>query len=242
MDDLFAIMSKLKDSQDRILIPGISDDVAQISCEERRLLAAAAANIDLEAYKNEAGCKGFSHSAQTAEAILTSKWMLPSLTIHGIEGAHSGPGNKTVIPGKVLGKFSIRLVPNQEPAKVCTLVKQYLCEKWRELQSPNAFNVYMHHGGRPWVADYKHPNYQAAVRAVSAVYGQEPLMTREGGSIPITLTLQELTGKNVLLLPICQSDDGAHAQNEKMSVRNYISGVSCIGTAGCIFVYHLLYP
>lgn len=50
-------------------------------------------------------------------------------------------------------------------------------------------------------------------------------MTREGGSIPITITLQEVTGKNVMLLPMGQSDDGAHSQNEKISKRNYILGV-----------------
>ena len=32
----------------------------------------------------------------------------PSLSIHGIEGAFSGAGGKTVIPAKVSGKFSIR--------------------------------------------------------------------------------------------------------------------------------------
>lgn len=51
-------------------------------------------------------------------------------------------------------------------------------------------------------------------------------MTCEGGSIPVTLTLQQATGKNVLLLPVGAADDGAHSQNEKLDVRNYIEGVS----------------
>jgi len=34
----------------------------------------------------------------------------PSLSLHGIEGAFSGVGAKTVIPAKVSGKFSIRFV------------------------------------------------------------------------------------------------------------------------------------
>lgn len=49
-------------------------------------------------------------------------------------------------------------------------------------------------------------------------------MTREGGSIPVTLTLQEVTGKNVMLLPMGASDDGAHSQNEKIDKRNYVEG------------------
>ena len=62
-----------------------------------------------------------------------------------------------------------------------------------------------------------------------AVFGTDPDMTREGGSIPVTLTLQEATGKNVMLLPLGACDDGAHSQNEKMDRKNYIEGVSIAG-------------
>lgn len=59
------------------------------------------------------------------------------------------------------------------------------------------------------------------------MFGVEPDMTREGGSIPVTLTFQEVTQKNVMLLPVGSSDDGAHSQNEKINLVNYINGVSC---------------
>lgn len=49
------------------------------------------------------------------------------------------------------------------------------------------------------------------------VFGVEPDLTREGGSIPVTLTFQEATGQNVMLLPVGSSDDGAHSQNEKLN-------------------------
>lgn len=56
------------------------------------------------------------------------------------------------------------------------------------------------------------------------VFGVDPDLTREGGSIPVTLTFQEATGKDVMLLPMGASDDGAHSQNEKIDRRNYIEG------------------
>jgi len=74
------------------------------------------------------------------------------------------------------------------------------------------------------MSDPFHPHYQAGVKATKRVYGVEPDMTREGGSIPVTLTLEEVTGKNVMLLPMGCSDDGAHSQNEKLNRRNYIEG------------------
>lgn len=83
----------------------------------------------------------------------------------------------------------------------------------------------MCHGGKPWTEDPEHPHYQAGKLATQYVYGTEPDMTREGGSIPVTLTFQKATGKNVILLPVGAGDDGAHSQNEKLDVRNYIGGV-----------------
>lgn len=86
----------------------------------------------------------------------------------------------------------------------------------------------MAHGGRHWVADPNHPHYTAGIKATKHVYHVEPDLTREGGSIPVTLTLQEATGKNVILLPVGAGDDGAHSQNEKLNVRNYIEGVKIL--------------
>lgn len=70
-----------------------------------------------------------------------SNWRYPSLSIHGIEGAFSGTGFKTVIPRKVIGKFSIRLVPNQIPSKIIKIVKDYVQSVWEKRKSPNKFKV-----------------------------------------------------------------------------------------------------
>ena len=55
----------------------------------------------------------------------------------GIEGAFSGSGAKTVIPRKVIGKFSIRLVPNQEPDVIEKQVRDYVEKVHKERGSPN---------------------------------------------------------------------------------------------------------
>ena len=44
---------------------------------------------------------------------------------------------------------------------------------------------------------------------MQAVYKRSPDLTREGGSIPVTLTFAESLGVNVLLLPMGRGDDGA---------------------------------
>uniref|UniRef100_A0A7R9WQD6 Peptidase M20 dimerisation domain-containing protein n=1 Tax=Craspedostauros australis TaxID=1486917 RepID=A0A7R9WQD6_9STRA len=84
-------------------------------------------------------------------------------------------------------------------------------------------------GAVSWLADPKHPNYEAASAAIEKVYGQKPDFTREGGSIPITSAIEDATGMNVLLLPIGACDDMAHSQNEKFNVSNLVNGTKVLG-------------
>lgn len=70
-----------------------------------------------------------------------ARWRYPCLSIHGIEGAFSEPGSKSVIPRKVIGKFSIRLVPNQDPKKISDLVCKHLNQQWKLRGSANIMKV-----------------------------------------------------------------------------------------------------
>lgn len=100
-------------------------------------------------------------------------------------------------------------MPPQTPDKVTPLVISYLEAEFAKLNSKNKLRITLEPGGKPWVADIKHWNYEAAIRATYAVYKKIPDMTREGGSIPVTLTFAETLGVNVLLLPMGRGDDGA---------------------------------
>jgi acetylornithine deacetylase/succinyl-diaminopimelate desuccinylase-like protein len=91
-------------------------------------------------------------------------------------------------------------------------------------------------GAVAWLSDPKHPNYKAAAKAIEKVYGAAPDYTREGGSIPITSTLEEATGMNVLLLPIGACDDMAHSQNEKYNIDNLVNGIKVRDTTVLMIV------
>lgn len=102
-----------------------------------------------------------------------------------------------------------RLVPPQTPENVNPLVIDYLQAEFAKLNSKNTLRIEGSHGGKPWVEDVKHWNYEAAKKATEAVYNKSPDLTREGGSIPVTLTFAETLRVNVLLLPMGRGDDGA---------------------------------
>ena len=78
------------------------------------------------------------------------------------------------------GKFSIRIVPDQTPDYVESVVKKYLEKQWAKRGSTNTCNVSMGHGGKCWVSDINHPNYRAGKAATKMVYGVDPDLTREG--------------------------------------------------------------
>ncbi|RZB39994.1 cytosolic non-specific dipeptidase [Asbolus verrucosus] len=226
MTDLVYLLNTLVDKNGKIQVTGIYNEVAPLHKNEHEIYKKI--DFDVCQYRDDIGCERLPHNEQK-EALLMHRWRYPSLSIHGIEGAFAEPGAKTVIPGKVIGKFSVRIVPNQTPKQVEKYVVSYLEKKWKEHGSPNKMKAYMTDGGDPWTEDPSHPHYTAGIKATKHVYKVDPDLTREGGSIPVTLTLQQATGKNVILLPVGAGDDGAHSQNEKIDLRNYIEGTKLLG-------------
>ncbi|KAI7917474.1 cytosolic non-specific dipeptidase [Pyricularia oryzae] len=225
MTDLVRVMGSLVDTDGNIQIPGVMEQVAPVTADEESLYDNISFTMDTLYESLGSKTVMFDDKKKT----LMRRWRYPSLSLHGIEGAFSAPGAKTVIPAKVIGKFSIRTVPNMEIDRTNEFVYKYVNEQFAKLNSKNTLKVYAQHCGKWWVASPKHWNFSAAAKAVERVWGTAPDFTREGGSIPVTLTFEQATGKNVLLLPMGSSTDGAHSINEKLDKRNYIDGIKLLG-------------
>ncbi|KAJ1922322.1 hypothetical protein H4219_000184 [Mycoemilia scoparia] len=225
MTDLVNLMSKLVDVKGKILIPGIYDGVAPVTDEEHQ----AYEGLEFKHSDMEDDLKHKVIVHDEEKKTLMHRWRMPSLSLHGIEGAFYNPGAKTVIPARVIGKFSIRTVPNMDRAEVARITCKYLNEEFAKLGSKNKMTAEMAHDGPWWYSSPKHPNFVAGAKAMERVFGVQPDLTREGGSIPITISFQEALNCNVLLLPMGSADDGAHSINEKLNIRNFIEGIKVFG-------------
>lgn len=177
MTDLVRVLGSLVDTDGKIQIPGLMELVAPVTEEEKEIYRNIAFTMDN--LHESLGSK--TTIFEDKESTLMARWRFPSLSIHGVEGAFSQPGAKTVIPAKVTGKFSIRTVPNMESEDVTRLVVKYVNEQFKKLGSKNTCKAELMHDGKWWVASPKHWNFSAAAKAVERVWGVAPDLTREGG-------------------------------------------------------------
>jgi acetylornithine deacetylase/succinyl-diaminopimelate desuccinylase-like protein len=212
------LISRLKDENGRILIPGFYDKVRPISREERELLGQLPLNK--EGWLKETGAPAvWGDPDYTLVERLGAR---PTLDVHGIIGGYTGPGAKTVLPSTVHAKISMRLVPDQEPAEIGRLFKDYL-----EKIAPRTvrLDIQVEHGGYPTIVDLNMPAVKAAVAAYGTAFGQEPVFMREGGSIPVVNEIKQHLGLETVLMGFGLPDDKIHAPNERFYLDNFYRGI-----------------
>lgn len=216
--ELARILAALKDENERVTVPGFYDDVLDLSPQERA--AYAALPFDDEAFRAELNVPGL--SGETGYSPLEQRTARPTLEVNGMLCGYTGPGSKTVLPGRAMAKISCRLVPNQDPKKIADLLEKHV----RSLCSPNVeCTITARHGGHPWLTPADHPALEAAAEAVRAVYGKDPVRVREGGSIPIVVDFQNILGLPGILLGFGLNDENLHAPNEHFRIENYYKGI-----------------
>jgi succinyl-diaminopimelate desuccinylase len=214
---LARMLSALMDRQGRIQVPGFYDDVVPLSEQERQQIAAL--GFDDSDFMARLGVDGL--SGEAGYTTLERRWARPTFDVHGLWGGYQGEGGKTILPAKAGAKFSFRLVPHQDPAKVAVAVRKFLS---RRCPPGIRMELIDMHGGPGVLVPLDSPFLQAAVRAIEAGFGRPPVFTREGGSIPIVTAFREKLGVDTLLLGWGQDDDCAHSPNEKFSLADLHRG------------------
>jgi acetylornithine deacetylase/succinyl-diaminopimelate desuccinylase-like protein len=81
------------------------------------------------------------------------------------------------------------------------------------------------HGGEPYLVSPESGKVQAALEALKSAFGYEPLLTREGGSIPIVNQFKQVLKADSLLLGLALPDDNAHSPNEKFDLQAFAKGM-----------------
>jgi acetylornithine deacetylase/succinyl-diaminopimelate desuccinylase-like protein len=218
---LASIIATLKNEDGSIAVPGFYDDVLAWDGETRTAIQELP--FDPVDFKKEVGAPGL--NGEAGYSLLERLWIRPTCDVNGILCGYTGEGAKTVLPAQAMAKVSFRLVPDQNPDRVAELLRSHVAAV-----APPEVNVTVEelHGGRPWKAELEGAFFEAAVGALEKAFGKPPVLTGEGGSIPIVVDFQEILEAPVLLMGFAPPGANMHAPNEWIPEENVEQGIRAV--------------
>src|SRR5882762_4435111 len=157
---------------------GFAAKARPLSDSEKKMIAEAARRLNEAEAKKLLGVQHWVHDVGFQESLelLTAR---PTVNIEGLVGGYTGPGGKTILPGKAVAKLDLRLVPDMTAAESLAALKTHLAKK-----GFGDIEVNMSGGYDPTST----PADAALIRAATAVYkrhGVDPvMMPRLAGSWP----------------------------------------------------------
>jgi len=220
---LARILATFHDADGRIAIPGFYDDVRDWPAAVREQMRGLP--FEEEHFRAETGATAL--GGEKGYTVLERLWTRPTCEVNGLLSGYTGEGAKTVLPAKAMAKVSCRLVPDQTPEAIERAMKAHVA---RVAPKGVTVTVTHLHGGRPWRADLAGPLFDAARDALRAAYGRDPVVTGEGGSIPVVGDFERILKAPVLLVGFGLPGENAHAPNEWMSVENFEKGMRTIAS------------
>ncbi len=208
---LTRVLGGLFDESNAVTIPGFYDDVIVLTDEQR----AAWRNVPFDE-SQFLGAIGLEQGhGEDGYSTIERRWARPSCDVNGLYGGYGGAGAKTIIPSFAGAKVSFRLASNQDPDKIAVVFTDWLKShdvaglEWR---------ITEHGRARPVIVSTDSPHIAAARRAIEQASGQQPLLVREGATIPVIADFQSTLGLDTLLIGFGLSNDRIHAPNEKFDL------------------------
>src|SRR5262249_5224170 len=213
------LISSLHEPNGRVALAGFYDDVRELPSSEREAIAA----LPFEEHVYLAQIGAPAAVGETGYSTLERQWTRPTLEVNGMWGGYQGPGSKTVIPSEAHAKITCRLVPDQDPSTIVSLVTRRL-ESHLPEGTRLAISAADHGAGASHIAS-DHFALEAADRALSAVYGRSPLRVRMGGTVPIGELFERHMGLSTVFFSFSTADEDFHAPNEFFRVHRLHEGL-----------------
>jgi acetylornithine deacetylase/succinyl-diaminopimelate desuccinylase-like protein len=219
---LVEIISKLKDADGKILIPGFYDDVQKPTADELKAWERLPFNEE-DYRKAEVGSSVL--TGEPGYSVLYRTWARPTLEVHGMPGGFVAPGAKTVIPARASAKVSMRLVPKQDPDDI---LKKYTEFVKKVTPKGIQISIKVHSKGPACVVNTDNKFARASVEAMHEIFGKDTVYIRSGGSIPIVTQFEEDLKIPSIMMGMGLPDDNLHAPNEKFHIPNFYRGIESI--------------
>jgi acetylornithine deacetylase/succinyl-diaminopimelate desuccinylase-like protein len=215
---LARIIAGFHDENRRVTVKGFYDKVVEWDDDIRARIRGLP--FREETFRAETGASAL--GGEAGYSTLERIWTRPTLEVNGLLSGYTGEGAKTVLPSHAMAKISCRLVPDQTPDEIARLVTDHVR---RVAPQEVKVTVTPLHSGMPWKATLEGPLFEAGRRALQRAFGKDPVLTGEGGSIPVVGDFQRILGAPVLLMGFGLPGENAHAPDEWMAVENFEKGM-----------------
>ncbi|GJJ72237.1 di- and tripeptidase [Entomortierella parvispora] len=221
--DMVKVLSELVNPDRTAKIPGFYDCIRPLTAHEDALYDPIVEDM----FNNPSGQRHWDPLATgvTKEELkhkLMARWRNPSLTIHQVDV--SGPKNRTVIPRSAKASVSMRIVPDQEVTEITKSFEEHVRKVFSQLDTENDIEIDIKVVADWWLGDIEDRFFKAAEAAIEQEWGQKPLFIREGGSVPAIRWLEKRLKAKAVHIPMGQSSDQAHLNNERIRLQNLNSG------------------
>jgi acetylornithine deacetylase/succinyl-diaminopimelate desuccinylase-like protein len=198
----------------RVAVAGFYDAVGELSPEERAEIAAVP--FDPEAFRESLEAPAL--WGEPGYSVLERRWVRPTLDLNGFWGGFQGAGVKTVTPCAAHTKITCRLVPDQDPEDILSLIERHVgmhCP-----QSAHATVTRFPGSSRPFSIRRDHPALACAGTALRELYGKDPLVVRAGGTLPVAAVFQRELGVDTVFFAWGMPGNQIHAPNEWMRLED----------------------
>jgi acetylornithine deacetylase/succinyl-diaminopimelate desuccinylase-like protein len=110
------------------VVEGFAAKALPLSDSDKKMIAEAARRLSEADAKKQMGVDHWVHDVSWQESLelLCSR---PTINIEGLVGGYTGPGGKTILPGKAVAKIDMRLVPDMTAAGALAALKAHLAKK-----------------------------------------------------------------------------------------------------------------
>ncbi len=120
-----ALSSLVSPDGNTVVIDGIPEMVRPLTVRERDLIAMTAAATNEADTKSRLGVQKWIGD-MTWEQSLERLAAVPTVNIQGLISGYTGPGGKTILPGRATAKVEMRLVPNMTKADTVAKLRAHL--------------------------------------------------------------------------------------------------------------------
>jgi acetylornithine deacetylase/succinyl-diaminopimelate desuccinylase-like protein len=215
------VIAGMHNENGEVTLPGFYDNVRDLSDDEKEKLSEL--GLGKTHYKKLTGSPEL--SGETGYTPIERAGARPTLDVNGLYSGYIEEGAKTIIPAYAMAKISSRLVPDQDPIVVYRSMEAYL-----EENVPDSVRWELEYmsGAPAYINEKDTPGLDLFVKALEETWNKEPLMKREGGSIPVATSMKNILGVNSIITGFGLPDDQIHSPNERVHLPTHRKGVEAL--------------